>query len=83
MRKDLEGHVRGVLKVFGICMKSAGTGKLRRGFRDQLAAVADRDPAIAMLSETFIPLHETLCITIDALDDEVRLIARESDRHAD
>ena len=79
MRKDLEGHVRGVLKVFGVCMKSVGTGKLRRGFRDQLAAAADTDPAIAMLSETFIPLHKTLCIARDALDEEVRMMARESD----
>jgi transposase len=79
MRKDLEGHVRGVLKVFGICMKSVGTGKLRRDFRDQLAAAADADPAIEMMSETFIPLHKTLCIARDALDDEVRMMARESD----
>ena len=50
MRKDLEGHVRGVLKVFGICMKSVGTGKLRRDFRDQLATAADTDPAIEMRS---------------------------------
>lgn len=79
MRKDLEGHVRGVLKVFGICMKPVGTGKLRRDFRDQLAAVADTEPAIAILSETFIPLHKTLCIARDPLDDEVRMMARESD----
>lgn len=76
MRKDLESHVRGVLKVFGICMKSVETGKLRRGFRDQLAAVADTDPAIAMMAEVFIPLHKTLCIARDALDDEVRTMAR-------
>lgn len=37
------------------------------------------DPAIAMLSETFVPLHKTLCIARDALDDEVRLMARESE----
>lgn len=79
MRKDLEGHVRGVLKVFGICMTSVATGKLRKGFRDQLTAVADTDPAIKMMSETFIPLHKTLCIAREALDDEVRLMARESD----
>ena len=79
MRKDLEGHVRGVLKVFGVCMTSVGTGKLRRDFRDQLAAAADTDPAIALLSETFIPLHKTLCIARDALDEEVRMMARESD----
>ena len=79
MRKDLEGHVRGVLKVFGVCMTSVGTGKLRRDFRDQLAAAADTDPAIALLSETFIPLHKTLCIARDALDDQVRMMARESE----
>jgi transposase len=72
MRKDLEGDVRGVLKVFGICMTSVGTGKLRKDFRDQLAAVADTDPAIAMMAETFVPLHKTLCIARDALDDEKR-----------
>ena len=79
MRKDLEGHVRGVLKVFGVCMTSVGTGKLRRDFRDQLAAAADTDPAIVLLSETFIPLHKTLCIARDALDDQVRMMARESE----
>jgi transposase len=79
MRKDLEGHVRGVLKVFGVCMTSVGTGKLRRDFRDQLAAAADMDPAIALLSETFIPLHKTLCIARDALDDQVRMMTREND----
>lgn len=79
MRKNLEGHVRGVLKVFGICKKSVGTGKLRRNFRDLLATAADTDPAIEMMSETFIPLHKTLCIARDALDDEVRMMARKSD----
>lgn len=79
MRKDLEGHVRGVLKVFGVCMKSVGTGKLRKDFRDQLAAAADTDPAIELMAEMFIPLHKTLCIARDALDDEVRIMARDSD----
>lgn len=79
MRKDLEGHVRGVLKVFGVCMKPVEKGKLRKNFRDQLVAAADMDPAIEMMSETFIPLHKTLCIARDALDEEVRILARESD----
>ena len=33
MRKDLEAHVRGVLKVFGICMGAVGTKDLRQRFR--------------------------------------------------
>jgi hypothetical protein len=32
-----------------------------------------------MMSETFIPLHKALCIARDALDEEVRVMARESD----
>ncbi|MEO0995252.1 MAG: transposase [Pseudomonadota bacterium] len=32
MRKDLEGHVRGVLKVFGVCMGTVHRARLRQGF---------------------------------------------------
>jgi len=38
LRKDLEGHIRGVLKTFGIRMTGIGQGRQRQAFRDQLAA---------------------------------------------
>jgi hypothetical protein len=31
------------------------------------------------MSETFIPLHKTLCIARDALDVDVRMMTREND----
>jgi len=78
MRKDLEGHVRGVLKVFGVCMGTVHRTKLRQGFRDQLAEAAGTDPAIAVMAEMFNPVHEALCAATDAMDDELKDIARKS-----
>ncbi len=78
MRKDLEAHVRGVLKVFGICMGVVGTKDLRQRFRAQLDAASETDPVMELMAEMFIPLHKTLCAAKAALDDELRAIARES-----
>ena len=79
MRKDLEGHVRGVLKVFGICMGAVGRTKLRQGFRDQLAKAGTSDPAISMMVEIFNPIHKALCAATETMDDELKSIARQSD----
>ncbi len=57
MRKDLEAHVRGVLKVFGICVGAVYRTKLRQGFRDQLAKAGTVDPAISVMVEMFNPIH--------------------------
>ena len=79
MRKDLEGHVRGILKTFGICMGAVHRTKLRQGFRDQLAEAAATDPAISVMTEMFNPIHKALCAATDAMDEELKAIARESD----
>ena len=79
IRKDLEGHVRGVLKVFGICMGSVHRSKLRQGFRDQLTQAGTSDPAISIMVEMFNPIHKALCAATEAMDEELREIARESD----
>lgn len=34
LRKDLEGHICGVLKTFGIRMTGVGQGRQRQAFRD-------------------------------------------------
>lgn len=78
MRKDLEGHVRGVLKVFGVCMGAVRRTQLRQDFRDQLAEAAATDPAIDVIAEMFNPVHEVLCVATDAMDEELKTIARES-----
>ena len=79
MRKDLEGHVRGVLKVFGICMGAVNRTKLRQDFRDQLAEAGTTDPAISVMVEMFNPIHKALCAATEAMDEKLRDIARESD----
>lgn len=78
MRKDLEGHVRGVLKVFGVCMGAVHRTKLRQGFRDQLAEAGRADPAIGVMAEMFNPVHDALCAATEAMDEELKDIARES-----
>ncbi len=79
MRKDLEGHVRGILKTFGIYMGSVHRTKLRQGFLDQLASAAETGPAISVITEMFNPIHKALCAATEAMDDELKAIARESD----
>lgn len=79
MRKDLEAHVRGVLKVFGICMGAVGRADMRRRFRDQLAEAGQSDLAISVMADMFIPIHKALCAATEAMDDELKSIARESD----
>ena len=46
LRKDLEGHIRGVLKTFGIRMIGIGQGRQRQAFRDQLAAAGETNPVL-------------------------------------
>jgi len=79
MRKDLEAHVRGVLKVFGICMGAVRRTNLRQGFRDQLAEAGTTDLAISVMVDMFSPIHKALCAATEAMDDELKIIARESD----
>ncbi|MEP1198507.1 transposase [Tateyamaria sp.] len=78
MRKDLEGYVRGVLKVFGICMSGVHRENKRQGFRDQLTKAGALDPAIGVMADMFGPIHLALCSAASAMDVELRAIARES-----
>lgn len=78
LRKDLEGHVRGILKTFGIRMAGVGQGRLRESFREQLATAGETDPALAMIADGFCAAHETLCGAAEALTDDLRVIAKES-----
>ena len=78
LRRDLEGHVRGVLKTFGIRMTGISRARSRAAFREQLTAAGAHDPVLATLAEAFIPAHERLCGATEALDDDLRAIAKES-----
>lgn len=79
MRKDLEAHVRGVLKTFGIRMTAVYRSRQRRGFRDQLAEAGQSDLAIELMADAFNPIHKALCAAADSVEDELREIAHGSD----
>lgn len=72
LRKDLEGHVRGILKTFGIRLTGIGKGRQRQGFRDQLAAAGERDPVLRTIADGFIAAHATLCQATAELDGAVK-----------
>lgn len=72
LRKDLEGHIRGVLKTFGIRMTSIGQDRQRQNFRDQLAAAGETDPVLRAIADGFIAAHSTLCQAADDLDKAVK-----------
>jgi len=74
MRQDLEAHIRGVLKTFGIRMGPALRAHHRQGFRDQLAEAGACDPMLGLLAQTMTPIHKTLCASAEALADELILL---------
>lgn len=76
LRKDLEGHIRGVLRTFGIRLDPISRARNRANFREQLAALATEDPMLAMIADSFTPTHEALCKATGALENELRAIAR-------
>jgi len=78
LRKDLEGHVRGVLKTWGIRLTGVDQGRLREGFREQLAAAGETDPVLAMIADGFCAAHQTLCAAAQALEDDLKKIARDN-----
>ena len=78
LRIDLEGHVRGSLKTFGIRMTGIRRGRQRQAFRDQLAAAGESDPVLRVIADGFILVHATLCKAAAELD---AIIRREADQH--
>ena len=72
LRKDLEGHIRGILKTFGIRLTGIGKGGQRQGFRDQLAAAGERNAVLRSIADGFIAAHSTLCQAAADLDHAVK-----------
>jgi transposase len=78
MRKDLEAHIRGVLRTFGIRMGPVLKAHHRQGFRDQLAEAGTTDPLLRLVAQTMIPIHKTLCASAEALGDELMHVAKQN-----
>jgi transposase len=76
LRKDLEDHIRGVLKTLGIRMTGMGQSRQRQAFRDQLAIAGEIDPVLRAIADGFSAAHDTLCQTADDLDKAVQRRAK-------
>lgn len=76
LRKDLEGHIRGMLKTFGIRLSGVAQGRQRQGFRDQLAAAGETDPVLRIIADGFIVAHSTLCQAAADLEQAVKAKAK-------
>lgn len=79
LRMELEAHVRGILKTFGIRLTAIGNGRQRLRFRDQVSAAGQSDPALAVIIDHVVPSHEALCTAAAALEDEIAAIAKRHD----
>lgn len=78
LRKDLEGHIRGILKTFGIRLTGIGKGEQRQVFRDQLATAGERCTILRAIADGFISAHSTLCQATADLD---RAVKENAERH--
>lgn len=76
LRKDLEGHIRGVLKTFGMRMTGVGQGRQRQAFRDQMAAAGEADPVLRAIADGFIAAHAALCQAADDLERSAKAKAK-------
>ena len=78
IRRDIEGHVRGVLKTYGIRLAPVTSARNRAGFRDQVRAVAEGDPVLEVVAASFIVAHEAICRECAAIEEELVTLARGS-----
>ena len=79
IRRDIEGHARGVLKTFGIRLGTVTQSRNRASFRDQLRAAASGDPILETVAASLIAVHDVACTEAAAIDDELLAIARDSE----
>lgn len=77
LRKDLEDHIRGVLKTFGIRMTGVGQGRKRPAFRDRPAAAGETDPVRRAVAGGVSAAHVTPCQAAADLDAAVKTTARD------
>lgn len=59
-------------------MSGVHRAKMRQGFRDQLTKAGTVDPTIGVMVDMFSPIYLALCSAADAMDVELRVIARGS-----
>lgn len=78
IRRDIEGHVRGALKTYGIRLAPVTSAHNRAGFRDQVQAVTAGDPVLEVVAASFIVTHEAICRECAAIEEQLITLARRS-----
>jgi len=78
IRMDIEAQARGILKTYGIRLGKVRAGWSRRDFRDQLSAIVAGDPIMEAVFSSLVAVHETACLEVTTIDEEIRTIAKES-----
>ena len=79
LRMEVEAHMRGILKTFGIRLTAIGNGRQRQRFRDQLSVARQSDPARGVIIDQVLPSHEAVCSAAAPLEDEIAAIAKRHD----
>lgn len=76
IRKDLEGQIRGVLKIFGIKLGKIAPGKERIGFRERVRAVIADEPSLKPALKALLTVHTATCKEEDRLEALIRRRAK-------
>lgn len=79
VRQDIEAQARGVLKTYGIRLGTVTRGRNRAGFRDQFKTATAGDPILEAVAASLIAVHEVVCAEAAAIEDELMVLARDSE----
>lgn len=79
VRQDIEAQARGVLKTYGIQLGTVTRGRNRAGFRDQFKTATAGDPILEAVAASLIAVHEVVCAEAAAIEDELMVLARDSE----
>jgi transposase len=79
VRQDIEAQARGVLKTYGIRLGAVTRGQNRAGFRDQFKIATAGDSILEAVATSLIAVHEVVCAEAAAIEDELMVLARDSE----
>lgn len=79
VRQDIEAQARGVLKTYGLRLGAVTRGRDRASFRDQFKTFTAGDPILEAVAASLIAVHEVVCAEAAAIEDELMVLARDSE----
>ena len=79
VRQDIEAQARGVLKTYGLRLGAVTRARDRASFRDQFKTFTAGDPILEAVAASLIAVHEVVCAEAAAIEDELMVLARDSE----